>query len=118
MNIVNLVGRLTRDPYVQENGDKQIAKFTLACDRMKEGADYPNCVAWGKTAEIIGKYLKKGSQVAIEGQIRTGSYQKDGETIYTTDIAVSRVEFLGSKEEKPAEDKQADFEAIDEDVPF
>lgn len=122
MNKVILTGRLTRDPFTSNSGQRPIAKFTLACDRSGEGADYPNCVAWGKTAEVIAKYLRKGSNIAIEGRISTGSYQKDGETIYTTDVAVSRMEFLDTKGgdkksgEKPAQ--EADFEAVNEDAPF
>lgn len=119
MNNVILIGRLTRDPWTNGDGDNPVAKFTMAVDRQKEGADYPNCVAWGKTAEVVGKYLKKGALIAVSGMIRTGSYKKDGEDVYTTDVAVNRVKFLESKKDsEKKDDTKDDFEAIDEDVPF
>ena len=125
MNDVNLIGRLTRDPevrYTQNN--MAVARFSVAIDRMNDGTDFPNIVAFGKTAENCEKYLSKGRQVGITGRIQTGSYEKDGRKIYTTDVVASRVEFLGSKSseaESTAQesiDTPAGFEALDDDVPF
>lgn len=106
MNVVTLVGRLTRDPELKE-GTTSIARFSVAIDRGKDrdgndrGADFPNVVVFGKQAESCAKYLEKGRQVAITGRIQTGSYTKqDGTKVYTTDVVADRVEFIGSKQER------------------
>lgn len=103
MNKVILMGRLTRDPSVTYNGDTATAKYSLAVDRRgaKDGqqtADFINIVAWGKNAEFAEKYLHKGTKILIEGRIVTGSYtNKEGQKVYTTDIAVDSQEFCESK---------------------
>lgn len=119
MNVVTLVGRLTRDPELKE-GTTSIARFSVAIDRGKDrdgndrGADFPNVVVFGKQAESCAKYLEKGRQVAITGRIQTGSYTKqDGTKVYTTDVVADRVEFLGSK----SEGQQAKPKAEDPDIP-
>lgn len=111
-NRVILTGRLTRDielKYTRTN--TPTASFTLAVDRAltkekKEEAqrnnyptaDFPRVVVFGRQAENAARYLAKGSMCLIEGRIQTGSYQdKDGKTIYTTDVLADRVEFLGSQ---------------------
>lgn len=103
MNRVILIGRLTSDPELRENDKYKQCKFTLAVNRLKEGADFINCIAWSNTAELISKYFKKGSQLALEGRINTGSYEKDGKKIYTTDIIVENITFIGSKEKTTIE---------------
>ena len=129
MNKVMAIGRLTKDPVVRyATSGTCVARFSMALDRGKKdgeslGADYPNCVAFGKTAELIEKYVTKGSQIAIVGHITTGSYDKNGEKIYTTDITVENVEFLNlaKKDEKPvkAEVKYEQAELIpDDEIPF
>lgn len=104
MNSVNLVGRLARDPDVRyTNGGTTIARFTVAVDRRfkSEGgptADFPSVVAFGKTAEFIEKYFRKGQRIGIAGRIQTGSYDdKDGKKVYTTDVIAEAVEFVESK---------------------
>ncbi len=97
MNNVVLVGRLTKDPELRYAGDKAVCNFTLAVDRpfKKDEADFIRIVTWGKQAENSEKYLRKGSQCAIQGSIQTGSYtDKNGNKRYTTDIMANRVEFL------------------------
>lgn len=110
MNNVSLVGRITKDLELKETQNaKKYIFFTLAVNRMKaDEADFIACTAWENTAENMVKYLTKGSQIGITGNITTGSYQKNGETIYTTGISVFRVEFLDSKNgiEKPKSAKQ------------
>ena len=125
MNEVNLIGRLTRDPEMRyTQGGMAVARFSIVIDRMKEGADFPSIVVFGKQAENCEKYLAKGRQVGITGRIQTGSYEKDGRKIYTTDVVASRVEFLGGKSsdtESTAQesiDTPEGFEALDDDVPF
>lgn len=130
MNIVCLIGRLTRDPELRyTTGEKPTAvcNFTLAVDRMNEGADFIRCIAFGKTAEVIGKHMTKGRQGAVKGRIQTGSYEdRNGQNHSTTDVIAERFYFVGSKNEKPQEEKPQEqmaipegFETIDEsDVPF
>lgn len=111
MNSVNLVGRLTRDPEVRyTDGGSSVAKFALAVDRRfkKEGqpdADFPNCVAFGKTAEFIEKYFSKGQRMGATGRIQTGSYtNNEGVKVYTTDVIIENVEFVESKNSGSGQD--------------
>ena len=106
MNKVILVGRIVKDPVVNENGGTKTAKFSIAVQRdykNKDGkyeADFPNCTAFGKTADLISTYFHKGSQIGIDGRISTGSYtNKEGNKVYTTEVLVKSVEFIGSKAE-------------------
>ena len=106
MNLFMGIGRITKKPETRyTTSNLAITKFTLAINRdtkNKEGnydTDFISCVAYGKTAELIDKYLDKGSQIAIEGKIQTGSYEKDNKKIYTTDIVVERLTFLEKKQE-------------------
>ena len=108
MNSVCLVGRLTRDPELRyTTSGMAVVRFTLAVDRrMSKGrrmeaeaknqptADFISCTAWGKTAETISNYVFKGQRLGVEGRIQTGSYEKDGQRIYTTDVIVNNMEFL------------------------
>lgn len=103
MNQVILVGRLARDPELSYTPSTQTAvcRFTLAVDRPKrqgedQGADFIRITVWGRQGETCDRYLSKGRQAAIQGRIQTGSYKnRDGETVYTTDVIADRVEFLG-----------------------
>ena len=106
MNKVILMGRLTRDAeirYSQGENSMAIARFSLAVDRRfrkdgEQGADYINCIAFGKTAEFYEKFGRKGTKFVIEGRIQTGSYtNKDGQRVYTTDVVVENTEFAESK---------------------
>ena len=102
MNSVQLIGRLTRDPEVRYTSGSQtaVASFTVAIDRpqrqdAEKQTDFPRVTVFGRQAETCEKYLKKGRLVAIQGRIQTGSYQnKNGDTVYTTDVVANRVEFL------------------------
>ena len=120
MNKVILIGRLTSDPVLRENETSKQVKFTLAVNRLKEGADFINCIAWNKTAELISKYFKKGSQLAIEGRINTGSYEKDGKKIYTTDVVVENITFIGTGDKTSPEEKKEEnrdlFKEFSEEV--
>ena len=107
MNKVILIGRLTDSPEVNysNNGDNQlcIARYTLAVDRRfkrdaEQGADFIRCKAFGRNGEFAEKYFAKGTKIAIDGRIQTGSYEnKKGEKVYTTDIIVEHQEFAESK---------------------
>ena len=104
MNHVDLIGRLTADPELKRTANGNSAcNFTLAVNRYKkvEGqpdADFIRCKAFGKTAENLCRYQHKGSLIAVTGSVQTGSYEKDGQRHYTTDILVGSVEFLEKKE--------------------
>ena len=107
MNKVILIGRLTKDPELRfaAGSGTGISRFTIAINRQfkKDETDFINCVAFGKTAETISQYLRKGRQIAVTGSIRTGSYDaKDGTKRYTTDIAVESFEFVGNKDNSAA----------------
>ena len=107
MNKVILMGRLTRDPEVRysTSGDNQlaIARYTLAVDRRfkrdgDQSADFIRCVAFGRSGEFAEKYFHQGTKIVAEGRIQTGSYQdKDGKTVYTTEVVVENQEFAESK---------------------
>lgn len=105
MNKVELIGRLTRDPDFRgsEVGDNSsYCRFTLAVDRRyvkdrenQQTADFISCVCFGRTAEFVEKYFKKGTPMALSGRIQTGRYtNKDGQVVYTTDVMVEEVEFV------------------------
>lgn len=105
MNNVSLVGRLVRDPEVRygQNESVSVAKFSLAVERKwkRDGeptVDFINCTVFGKSAEFTEKYFRKGMRVAITGRIQTGSYKnKDGQTVFTTEIIVESQEIAQSK---------------------
>ncbi len=97
MNKSILIGRLTKDPELTyTNTGTAIARFSLAVDRQTKdkGADFINIVVFNKQAENCNKYLHKGQKTAIEGHIHTGSYDKDGRKVYTTEVVADRVEFI------------------------
>jgi len=134
MNQVALIGRLTKDPEVRYAASTQtaIARFTVAIDRGKDkngnstGTDYPNIVCFGKTAELVEKHISKGRLVGITGRIQTGSYEKDGRKVYTTEVVADKVEFLDQAQSssKDDEEKMRDLIGIPEgflsadDIPF
>ena len=111
MNKVILMGRLTKDPevrYSQKGNDPMaVPKYTLAVDRRfsrggngsdQQTADFIRCTAFGKAGEFAEKYFHKGTKIAVTGRIQTGQYQdKDGKTVYTTDVIVEDQEFAESK---------------------
>ena len=130
------LGRLTRDPDVHQSGETKVTRYTLAVDRrvpkgQEKAADFISCVAFGKSAEFAEKYFKKGTQILVSGRIQTGSYKnKDGVTIYTTDVVVDDQEFAGSKNDTPKEEQKAEPntagiegfisipQGIEEELPF
>ena len=104
MNKVILMGRLTRDPEVRYgDNQKAVARFSLAVDRRfaREGdptADFFNCSAFGKTAEIVEKHVVKGTKLLIVGRVQNDTYtNKDGQTVYSVQILVDELEFTESK---------------------
>lgn len=130
-NVVVLIGRLTRDPDVRttQNGTA-VARFSIAIDSGfgdNKRTDFPSIVCFGKTAEICEKYLSKGSQVGVTGRLQTGSYEKDGTKVYTTDVIADRVEFLqrakgqDNNQQSEYDNQQSEYDGfmrVDEDIPF
>ena len=132
MNKVILMGRLTRDPELQQTPQgTSVCRFTVAVNRRfaKEGqqtADFISCTAWRQTAEFICKYFKQGSMIAVVGSIQTRTWEsQDGKKQYATDVVVDEAYFTGSKTEtgtsgaatapaKPkGEDANAPFDEFD-----
>lgn len=141
MNNVSLIGRLTRDPELRYISDSQmaVARFSVAINRpVRSGGekqtDFPNVVVFGKQAENCERFLGKGRLVGVQGRIQTGKYtNKNGDTVYTTEVVANNVEFLDwgdqnkKKEKTEIESPPATnngelpegFETIDDDdIPF
>lgn len=132
MNKVILIGRLTKEPEVRYANNNAVARYTLAVDRRfkRDGeptVDFINCVAFGKSAEFTEKYFNKGMKVVVCGRIQTGSYKnRDGQTVYTTDIVVEEQEFAESKQtqqtapqSKPKQEEWMSIpDGISEELPF
>ena len=139
MNFVALVGRLTKDPeirWTQGQNPLCVASFSVAVDRRvrrdgnQQAADFPNCVAFGKTAEFLEKYFSKGMRIGLTGRIQTRSYDgRDGRKVYVTEVVAENVEFVESKTARvqgaaPANipDEIDGFmqipDGFDEDLPF
>ncbi|MBQ1548366.1 MAG: single-stranded DNA-binding protein [Lachnospiraceae bacterium] len=105
MNKVIMMGRLTRDPEIRQGQQSgaTVARFSIAVDRRfkREGqpeADFFNCTAFGKTGEFVEKYLKKGTKVVIDGEVQNDNYtNKEGQTVYGTQIIINTIEFAESK---------------------
>ena len=98
-NLVILTGRLTKDPELKYGASgTAYCKFTLAVNRMKKDdpADFIFCSAFGKTAELIAEYVKKGHQLGVQGRLQQDTYEKDGEKISKTGVTVDKIEFLES----------------------
>lgn len=124
MNAVQLLGRFTRENDFKELGSTSVFRNNIAVQRdfkNKDGereSDFINVVAFGKTAELLNQYFGKGQQIAVQGRIQTGSYDKeDGTRVYTTDVIVNQFDFVGSKNDNA----KAPFEAVDfadDSLPF
>ena len=114
MNKTFLIGRTTKDIELKTTtAGTSIARFLLAVDRRRKEkeADFISCVAYAKNAELISQYVKKGNRIGVIGHIQTGSYEKNGQKIYTTEVIVDEVEFLEKKE-------ASDDTIPDENLPF
>ncbi len=106
LNCAVIMGRLTADPELRQTpSGVSVTRFTVAVDRgyVRAGeerkADFINVVAWRQTAEFVTRYFSKGSMIAVQGSIQTGSYEKDGIKRSTFEIIADNVSFCGSKNE-------------------
>ena len=142
MNNVNILGRLTRDVDLRmTNSNLAIGRFNVAVDRKlskekrieaesnnQPTADFISCIAFGRTAENIATYFKKGQRIAVSGHIQTGSYEnQQGQRIYTTDVVVDSFDFVESNSSStntnqgysnPADLGMSGQESFDSDLPF
>ena len=138
LNVVNLIGRLTRDPEVKQlgGGDKSICKFSIANNRSyggKESVSFFNCTCWGKGGEILAQYMRKGSMIAISGRLESRTWEgNDGRKQYATEIVVQDFQFLdgkkgGGEDHAPKGSGPAmhptslltpDYPMDDDDIPF
>lgn len=100
MNHVTLIGRLGKDPETKQFGGKSVCKFSLATQETKDKVSWHTITTFEKTAEIAQKYLVKGSQVAVEGRISYSESEKDGVKRYYTEIVATRIELIGSKQDR------------------
>lgn len=146
MNKVLLIGRVTKDVELRKtNSGTSVTSFTVAVNRrgsQDNQADFINCTAWNRTAEVMSQYVKKGALISVEGRIQTRNYEKDGQRVYITDVVADNVQFLESKssrensgyssqsnyqqkdnndyqEDKPLEDESLDsLDLSDDDLSF
>jgi len=141
VNKVIILGRLGKDPEVRfmPNGES-VANFSIATSEKwkdksgekQEKTEWHNCIAYRKLAEIIGEYVKKGSQLYIEGKLQTRSWEKDGVKRYSTEIIVDEMKMLGGKlqgesqenpaskpaKQEPMQAKPSNFDNFDDSIPF
>ena len=135
MNVVCLMGRLTADPEVRQTPNGiSVCSFSIAVDRFANGerkADFINVTAWRGTASFLCKYFSKGSMIAVQGAIQTGTYEKDGVKRNTFEIVADNVSFCGGKNDRQssngtdapsftpsADDFTALADDLDSDLPF
>lgn len=127
MNRITIIGRLTKDLELKETNGIKYTKFDVAVNTRKDKADFFNCTAWREKAEILAKYLKKGNQVFIAGEMTSDTYtNQNGISTTKWSINVLDFEFLGGKNNTETESTQAEkpqpkvakLEMIDDDLPF
>lgn len=125
MNTVNLLGNLVANPELRGQ-NSNVANFRIAVQRPFKNkqtdeyeTDFITCVAFGKTAEIIANNFKKGNKIGVTGSIQTGSYEKDGQRVYTTDVAVNQVTFVERKNNNAqSNNQQQNGQAQSDNNPF
>lgn len=99
INRVIIVGRLTKDVEVRHTTTgKAVAQFTVACDR-KGKADFINCIAWNQIGEALAKNKHKGDLIGVDGHLQTRSYEKDGRTVYVTEVLADEIQYMGGLSE-------------------
>jgi len=120
MNQVCILGRPTKDPVIR-NGEYNIGRFTLAVDRggKDKGADFITITTFGKTTEMVERFVRKGKMVGVSGKITTGKYDKDGQTIYTTEVTANRIHII-EWPDKGESNIPEGFATLDDDeeIPF
>ena len=119
MNIVILMGRMTRDPELKyTTGGKAYANFTLAVQKTRDEAEFIDCVAWEKTAENIAEYFRKGNRILIQGCLNVSSYEQNGEKRKFTRVLANTFEFIDSKNSGNSQNNNRNRYDSDEDESF
>ncbi len=134
MNYVSLLGRLTKDVELKQTSTgKTYCRFSLAVKKefAKDGADFINCIAWDKRAELLANYFSKGQRVLIQGRLSTSSYEVNQEKRYLTDVVVDKISFIESQSSAtsyssskstdidiPQDDNMEDDSFDDDEFPF
>ena len=97
MNVVILMGRMTRDPELKyTSGGKAFANFSLAVQKTKDEVEFIDCTVWEKTAETIAEYFRKGNRILVQGRLSVSSYEQNGEKRRMTRVVVNSFEFVES----------------------
>ncbi len=131
------IGNLGRDPETRyTQGGDAVCNFSIACTEKwkdksgeaQEKTEWVRCVAFGRTAEVAGEYLKKGNVTYVEGRLQTRKYEKEGQDHYTTEVVVDRLQLLPQRDRGDGEERPAKQEAkkrpaknvddFDDDIPF
>ena len=118
-NQVQLIGNLGKDPEAKATVNSHVCRLSVATSykfKDNETVEWNSVVCWGKLAELCGRHLSKGSQVFVQGRLQTRSWEKDGQTKYTTEIVATEVKFLSHKPGS-AETKES-FAPSAEENPF
>lgn len=134
MNYVSLLGRLTKDVELKQTSTgKTYCRFSLAVKKefAKDGADFINCIAWDKRAELLANYFSKGQRILIQGRLSTSSYEVNQEKRYLTDVVVDKISFIESQSgatsyssskstdiDIPQDDNMEDDSFDDDEFPF
>lgn len=134
MNYVSLLGRLTKDVELKQTSTgKTYCRFSLAVKKefAKDGADFINCIAWDKRAELLANYFSKGQRVLIQGRLSTSSYEVNQEKRYVTDVVVDKITFIETQSgstsysnskstdiDIPQDDNMEDDSFDDDEFPF
>jgi single-strand DNA-binding protein len=117
VNVVTLIGNLATEVELREVGpDKKVASFVLAVDRARHdgGADFVRVSAWDRQAELCAEYLGKGRRIAIDGRLKSRSWEEDGKRRSAVEVVARRVEFLGGG---PRRDEEEGGEVIPFEAP-
>ena len=114
MNKIMLVGRLATEIKMEKSGETKYGRFSLAVQRRgkKDEADFINCAAFGKTAETMFEWCRKGHRIGIEGHLQISQYEKNGEKRSSYSVIVESMEFLQTKNEKSGDTTQAPTEPV------
>lgn len=120
INVVLLVGRITRDSETrQASNGNAVAKFSIAINGYKDSVSFVDCVMFGKMAESVSQYLKKGKQVCVEGEIKQNRWERDGAKHSKLEIVVNQIQLLGGKTDKPDPgDREQVDRKFEDDIPF
>ena len=119
MNIVILMGRMTRDPELKyTTGGKAYANFTLAVQKTRDEAEFIDCVAWEKTAENIAEYFRKGNRILIQGRLSVNSYEQNGEKRKFIRVLANNFEFIDSKNSGNSQNSNRNNYDSDKDESF